>query len=175
MSKTIVRKVFPEDIPETQEVFYKTWLATYPNAEIGVTIDDIEDRFVDRNDPERIQKLKDRVRGLADSERFLVCEIDATVVGVCRLVIDAEKNKLQAIYVLPEYQDRGIGTMFWAEALKFFDPKKPISVCVAIYNAGAIAFYKKLGFVETGKVFHEERLRMKGGAIIPQTELLIPV
>ena len=175
MNDILIRDIVPEDMPQTQLVFYKTWLASYPNAEFGITVDDIEGKYASQNNPERLRQLQERVRNLPKNERYLVCEVGGTVVGVCRLVIDDAKNNLQAIYVLPEYQGKGIGTMFWAEALKFFDPKKPVSVCVATYNAKAIAFYKKLGFKETGRVFNEERLRMKSGAIIPQTELLMGV
>jgi ribosomal protein S18 acetylase RimI-like enzyme len=97
------------------------------------------------------------------------------VVGVCRVVNHPDKNQLQAIYVLPEYQGRGVGRMLWEEAQKYFDIEKDTIVHVADYNEKAIGFYKKVGFVDTGKRFSEERYKMKSGAIISEMEMVIKI
>jgi ribosomal protein S18 acetylase RimI-like enzyme len=86
-----------------------------------------------------------------------------------------DKNNLQAIYVLPGHQGKGIGSNLWAEALKFFDSTKDTTVEVVEYNSNAIDFYKRLGFEETGKKLANERLRMKSGSILPEIELVIKV
>ena len=44
----------PDDVIGMQEVFYQGWLATYPNAEHGITLDDIEDRYKDRYAEDKI-------------------------------------------------------------------------------------------------------------------------
>jgi hypothetical protein len=49
------------------------------------------------------------------------------------------------------------------------------TVEVATYNSNAIAFYKKLGFIETGRRFTNEKTRMKSGSIIPEMEMVIKV
>lgn len=97
------------------------------------------------------------------------------VVGVCRVVIHADQNKLQAIYVLPGYQGKGLGEKLWIYAQRFFDPNKDIIVQVASYNEGAISFYRGLGFEDTGKEWIDEEFRMKSGAGIPETEMVIKV
>lgn len=74
---------------------------------------------------------------------------------------------------LPEYQGLGLGRVLWEEAKKIFDSQKDIIVHVASYNNKAINFYKKLGFVSTGKIFFDERFKMRNGAIIPELEMII--
>jgi ribosomal protein S18 acetylase RimI-like enzyme len=44
---------------------------------------------------------------------------------------------------------------------------------LAVYNDRAKAFYKKLGFVDTGKRFIDERFRNKSGSIAPQMEMVL--
>ncbi|MFA6278776.1 MAG: GNAT family N-acetyltransferase [Candidatus Paceibacterota bacterium] len=163
-----IQKAVPEDALGVGEVFYKTWLATYPNEEFGITVDDIEDRWKDRNKADG-----SRIRNAPDNELLLTAKDGDKIVGVCRAVKHTDKNNLQAIYILPEYQGQGLGNSFWKEALKFFDPKKDITVEVAIYNANAIEFYEKLGFKDSGKRFSNERLKMKSGAILPEMEMVI--
>ncbi len=165
-------KAAPEDTLGIQEVFYKTWLATYPNHELGITVEDIDVFFKNRTDPSEIERRAYQISHLPQNESFLVAKEESKVVGVCRLVIRNEYNQLQAIYVLPEYQGRGIGTMIWSEASTFFDPSKDVVIQVATYNKNAIGFYRTLGFIDTGRRFTEERHRMPiSGALIPEMEM----
>lgn len=85
----------------------------------------------------------------------------------------ADKNQLQAIYVLPEYQHQGIGTMLWQALCKSFDVSMPTIVQVATYNKQAIVFYEKLGFTDTGKRWQDDKFRMKSGVVIPEMEMEI--
>ena len=168
-SNITIQKATPDDAQGIGEVFYKTWLATYPNEEIGLTEDDVEFKFKDRH-------LADgsKYANIPDNQSVLTAKDGDLVVGICRLVKHEEMNELTVIYVLPEYQGRGIGKMFWNEALKFFDPSKSIIVKVVSYNKNAIEFYKKLGFKDTGKIFYDEHFRMKSGVIPPETEMTLP-
>ena len=86
-------------------------------------------------------------------------------------MIKEEKNQLQMIYVLPEYQGKGIGKLLWNEVKKYLDKTKETYVELVTYNENAIKFYQKLGVVDTGKRFLEERFRMKSGNILPQMEM----
>ncbi len=163
----------PDDVLDIQNVFYKTWLTTYPNEEIGITVEDIEDKFKDAFSEDTLQKRRESIQNMSEDIKLLVAKDNEKVIGICRLTKREKINQLQAIYVLPEYQGMGIGYKFWNEALKFFDDKKNILVQVAEYNRQAIEFYKKLGFVDNGRRFTEERHRMKSGALIPEMELEI--
>ena len=163
----------PEDARGIAEVFYKTWLVTYPNEKVGITVDDIEDRFKNSFTEESLAKRADRIAHPKDNEVFFLAKDSDRVVGVCNIVKHPDKNQLQAMYVLPEYQGKGIGNLLWERAKKDLDLDKDTIVQVATYNTNAINFYRKLGFVETGKQFQNEHFRMKSGVIIPDTEMVI--
>jgi ribosomal protein S18 acetylase RimI-like enzyme len=170
---TIQRPV-KEDAKDIQQVLYKTWLVTYPNAEAGITVEDIEERFKDRFSPAAIQKRIAEILDISESNLFLVAKEKEKVIGVCRATKKETYNQLMAIYILQDYQRKGIGKMFWKEVLEFFGNEKDAIVRVATYNTQAITFYKKLGFTDTGKRFTEEHFRMPiSGSHIPEMELII--
>ena len=162
-----------KDVEQIQEVFYQTWLATYPNEEAGVTLDDIHDRHKDRMSPERLEKRRKDVDGSLPNTRMFVAEIDGQVAGICRVTKESAYGHLDAIYVLPEHQGKGAGKLLWRAALEFLGTDHEIRVEVATYNTRAIDFYTRLGFDDTGVRFEEERLRMKSGANIPQMRMVL--
>ena len=163
----------PEDARGIKEVQYKTWLATYPNQEVGITVDDVEDRFKDAFSEASLKKNEDKIRNKsAENREMFVAKEDGKIIGFCTVTRQIGKNQLNAIYVLPESQGKGIGLALWQRATEFIDPTKDTTVEVASYNAQAIEFYKKLGFAETGRYFHDERFKMKSGAILPEAEMM---
>src|SRR5258708_6333333 len=165
----------PEDVLGIQEVFYKTWIETYPNEELGITLEDIEDRLKNSFTEESIKSRIEGITNPREGEMLFVAKENQKVLGLCRVVVYEDRNQLQAIYVLPEEQSKGIGTSLWKEAKKHFDQTKKTVVHVATYNTDAISFYKKLGFVETNKVWNDEKFKMKSGSIIPQMEMVLEV
>lgn len=92
---------------------------------------------------------------------------------MCNGLKNKDYNELSAIYVLPKYQRLGLGYALWEEVKKFFSTEKNIIVHVASYNKKAINFYEKLGFIKTGKIFSDEKHKMRNKAIIPETEMII--
>ncbi len=173
--KIVIAEPKPEDAREIEELFYRTWLETYPNKEAGVTRDDVEDKYKSSFSDEMLAKRAERIAQPPDGDTLLLAKEGKKIVGLCRVVVHQDKNQLQAIYVLPEYQSRGVGSLLWKEAQKHFDVRRDIVVHVATYNTKAVAFYKKLGFEDTGLRFKEERFTMKSGATIPEMEMRIHV
>jgi ribosomal protein S18 acetylase RimI-like enzyme len=161
-----------EDARGTIEVQYKAWLTTYPNEKLGITIDDIEHRYKDAFSGERLKKREKIITDPEPNEKYIIAKDGDKVVGMCYVIIQENKNQLQAIYLLPQYQGKGIGTQLWNAVLPFFEKSKDIYVEVADYNEKAISFYKKLGFVDTGRRFSDERFRMKSGSILPEMEMI---
>ncbi len=162
-----------QDLHDIQEVFFQTWLVTYPNKELGITREDIELQFKDRHSPETLEKRRQGLCNPPKERPFFIAKDGEKVVGVCRVNLHDDKNQLQAIYVLPECQGKGVGYKLWQHAQTFFDPKKPTIVQVATYNEQAINFYKKLGFIDTGKRLTEERHRMPiSNTLIPEMEMV---
>lgn len=163
----------PKDARGIAEVFYRTWLATYPNEEAGITVDDVEGRFKDTFTEEGLARRAATI-AQADTDRSCILAKDGDrVIGVCNVARYPDKNQLQAIYVVPEYQRKGVGALLWQEAQKHFDEGKDTIVQVVVYNKNAIEFYRKLGFKDTGKQWRDDRFVMKSGAAFIETELVI--
>jgi ribosomal protein S18 acetylase RimI-like enzyme len=163
----------PEHVEAVQDVLYRTWLETYPNVEVGITVEDIEERWKDRNSEERLSRRKSELQKKDSHRKQIVATADGEVVGVSIATQSDTANRLNAMYVFPEYQGNGIGMTLWNEIQKFFDPAKDIVVGVATYNTRAIRFYSKLGFVDSGRRYTDDRFQMKSGALIPEMDLVI--
>ena len=163
----------PGDVIGMQEVFYQAWLATYPNEEFGITRNDIEERYKDRLSPEVLAKRTERLLRPTEDGITLIAKENEKVIGLCQMIRHSDHNQLRAIYLLPEYQGRGIGTMLWDEAKKCIDTSLQSIVSVATYNTNAIKFYERLGFVPTGKTWRDEKFKMKSGAVIPEMEMIL--
>ncbi|MCK9378872.1 MAG: GNAT family N-acetyltransferase [Candidatus Moranbacteria bacterium] len=169
-----VQKPTKEDIKGIQQVFYKTWLATYPNEEVGVTREDIKERFKYSLSENALSKRANEILDKSLDQLFIVAKDEAFVVGVCKVKKNKNYNELEAIYVLPDYQGKGIGKILWNSAKGFFGNKQNIIVSVATYNQQAINFYQKIGFVDTGKRFAKEKYRMPlSKTLVPEMEMMI--
>ncbi len=162
----------PGDERAINEVMYQAWLKTYPNKEHGVTDDDVHDRWKDRFSEERLAKRRADFAKPKEGVRVFVAKLGSTIIGMCRAVKGVESNRIQAIYIDPGYQGRGAGRALCNAAMAFFDPSLDIHVDVVDYNEGAIAFYRKMGFVDTGKRKQDERFRLKSGAIFTEMEMV---
>ncbi|MCC6735066.1 MAG: GNAT family N-acetyltransferase [Bauldia sp.] len=161
----------PDDVRASREVVYRTWLATYPNLERGISVEDIAHHFRDVFSEPSIAAFARRLAEPHPDEIRLDAWRDDTLVGVCRVLTSLERLKLQMIYVLPEHQRLGIGRALWQEALRSTGPRPEAIVHVASYNARAIAFYESLGFVDTGKRW-ESDLGFLSGALLPEMEMV---
>jgi ribosomal protein S18 acetylase RimI-like enzyme len=65
---------------------------------------------------------------------------------------DPAMPEIDWLIVSPRYQGRGIAAGLMRQALDWIGPGKPIKLGVIHFNARAIAFYRKFGFVETGEI-----------------------
>jgi ribosomal protein S18 acetylase RimI-like enzyme len=172
MDEIDILDAVPEDALGITNVFYKAWLSTYPNAEKGVTVEDIEDSYKDEFSAEKIDNLKELIRNIPENKKRLVAKKGAMVVGACTVIRNEHNNHLRTLYILPEFQSKGIGTRLWNKAMEFLDPRKDTYVQVADYTENAINFYKKLGFVDTGKRTPQESEKLKSGAVIVDMEMV---
>jgi ribosomal protein S18 acetylase RimI-like enzyme len=132
-------------------------------ADAGYSQDDFETRF-SKNVPVQIP---------LESEKYLLAKNGDVIVGFCYVEKEADKNVLHALYVLPQFQHQGIATKLWNSIREFLDSNKPMILEVLSSNAKAIKFYKKLGFVDTGKRFTDERFKSKSGLLLESTEMVL--
>ena len=168
----IIRDATTEDVRAIREVYYKTWLATYPNEAHGILMSDIEDKYKNSFTPESIKRGEEAILNLTSDERILVASADGIIVGTSKLKKGAERNEMHTIYILPEFQGKGLGRALFAESLAWFDKNKDIQIDTAVYNYQAIKFYEGLGFVATGEIFTDEEFRMPSGGIIREQRMV---
>ena len=168
-----IEKPTSEDVRDIQELYYRTWLATYPNEKAGISRADIEDHFKNAFSPETIAKRTERIVRPPEGETSLVARDQGKVIGLIRSTVFADHNQINVFYVLPEYQGKGIGHALWDEIEKSLDSEKETRVHVFEYNERAIDFYRKRGFKDTGERFtRPERFTFKSGAIMPESSMI---
>lgn len=89
-----------------------------------------------------------------------VIQLDGVDIGRLRIVRSAESIYIGGIQILPEFQNRGIGTVIVTDLIQESNSVGiPITLEVHEVNTKALNFYKKLGFVEVGR--EEGKLSMR--------------
>ncbi len=174
--KIKIRSSIPDDVYGIREVQRETWLKTYPNREEGITIEDIKAKFKIDETPEGKKKIEERKKKYQDKNTGIwVAEDEKRIVGFCTAIKEEKHNRVGAVYVLPTYQRRGLGRLLIEKALGWLRDRKEILVNVARYNQQALDFYKKFGFIETGrKGAFDEAAKLPSGKLIPEIELVKP-
>lgn len=86
------------------------------------------------------------------SQDFEVVRWGRRDVGVMAVVRGPDGFKLNQLFILPEYQGRGVGAAVMARLLgEARSVELPVRLQVLHVNARAIAFYERLGFARTGR------------------------
>ena len=79
-------------------------------------------------------------------ERLFVAETDSEIVGF--VSVWEPENFIHHLYVLPEYQGRGVGTLLHHAAVQVL--AKPVELKCLSHNKRALSFYRKLGWKTVG-------------------------
>lgn len=145
-----IRKALPRDAAGIAEVQKDGWLTAYVNEEKGVTVASIEARFADMLD--RTARWNATICLSDFIERGVwVAEFKERILGFTAPRLDSEGiARVGALYVHHEARRQHVGTDLLQEVFHLYKGT-PIFLDVVDYNAPAIAFYKKHGFVFTGK------------------------
>ncbi|MDO8429053.1 MAG: GNAT family N-acetyltransferase [Candidatus Daviesbacteria bacterium] len=160
------------DVLEVSRLLRDTWLDTYPNSEHKITREEILQRY-DEASPdfqERIEKRKTNVNKDPNVHSWVAKEGEK-IVGFCTAT-KGKENRINAIYVFPEQQGRGIGWKLMKNALDWIGEADEICVNVASYNQKSIEFYEKVGFRKTSKEIVGDAGRFPSGAVIPEIEMV---
>lgn len=95
------------------------------------------------------KELHDRRFTTQDLRIIQFCGIDVGFLATSRTRATLKVNQL---YILPEYQGRGIGTACMARVLDDASLRqKPVVLQVLKVNTRGVAFYQKLGFIIVGE------------------------
>ncbi len=140
--ETIYREWTLDDTNEIQKVLFNTWLASYSDF---IPMTDIQWYFNNYYSDINFARLFDDTNTTS-----YVAEIKKNIVGYARMKFNQEQKRcyLESLYVLPEFQGKGIGT----DLLKIVEQNaqkhsyNQIWLGVMEQNIPSLEWYKKLGF-----------------------------
>ncbi len=121
--QVVIREQKESDIPELEQLFLVTRRETFTH-----------------DPPEKVQ-LADFTKMTA-TEKVFVAEAQGKVVGFISLYV--EDKFIHNLYVLAEWQNKGIGKKLLKKAVEVAPP--PLELKAVLYNTRACKFYEKQGF-----------------------------
>jgi diamine N-acetyltransferase len=141
-----------EDLPLLQVIGYETFNETFKHMNTPSNMDAyLEKAFT-------IEKLKQELSNPNSTFYFMFAE--GNLAGYLKVNIEnaqsewAASNSLEIerIYLKKEYQGKGLGRMLLNKGLELAETVGKDFVWLGVWekNTGAIAFYKKMGFTESG-------------------------
>jgi ribosomal protein S18 acetylase RimI-like enzyme len=171
----VIELARPEDAEAIANIQKDTWLNTYPNETIGLTKEDILQKF-DGEDglgmSRRIEWFKRAIESIDDTHTLFVARLNENILGYIMSSPNNGQQRVGALYVLPETQGKGIGSKLLTEAINWYGREHDTYLHVASYNQNAIKFYERFGFERTGQEFEEPEEALNGKTI-PETEMIL--
>lgn len=140
-----------DDAEGLATVAYKSWIDTYPNENLGISVEYIRKLREHWISEDGIQLVRERIKRLdSDTGFFLRVAKDSEgrVVGFIDGIEGNEAYELQDLFTSESTHGSGLGTQLWQSFKSWVDPRKPIRLSVVPYTDRAPAFYKKIGFQE---------------------------
>ncbi|MFA6502645.1 MAG: GNAT family N-acetyltransferase [Candidatus Paceibacterota bacterium] len=159
-----------------REVQRETWLNTYVNERSGITPNDIGwyfDSFKKAFSAESLKRTAAELQEQKSGEAAFVAKEHGEIIGYAWAMTSPIQNELGALYVLPSYQGRHVGTDLWNQARSIFNPALSTVLTVNRDNAPAIAFYERLGFKPTDEEV-ASGLTFPSGAIFREMRMVRP-
>lgn len=146
-----IRKAIPEDLEEITYVNRKTWKTTYPNI--------IDQNFLDNLHltipKDEIERKKNEIKeGKTD---YIVAVDNEKIIGMLKYLKSKDEEykdtaEVQALYLLKEYQKKGIGTQMVKMAAKEMSKKNYKNMIIGCLKENpSNEFYKKIGGKLIGK------------------------
>ncbi|HRJ69603.1 MAG TPA: GNAT family N-acetyltransferase [Beijerinckiaceae bacterium] len=141
MSGLRIRDATLADVAAVRALLIETWHATYDGT-LGA---------------EKVREITDRWHAEAvlaaqvdeGNAAFLVAEREGKLVATASAALGCDRSiDLRRLYVHPSDQGRGVGKELFASCLARFPACQSVRLEVEPRNAAAIAFYRRLGFIE---------------------------
>ena len=144
-----VREITIEDGESSHELLKRLHVATYENAELGISSEQIEERFNKRTPEERHDRLEQRIAD-NNNQAYVACDSSGKIIGmVAPRIEDDGTRRIGALYVDRDWQGKGLSHELMQKALTLHEAdKNDVELYVVSYNNRAKAFYRKWGFEE---------------------------
>ena len=140
----------------------------------GWSSKEIEDHFPPEKTVKAIDRLEKAINNFTEANiLFVAKDENNNVVGCCFAEKQEDKNTIEAVYVLPEFQGLGLAKELYDKASAQLNPKNDTYLDVFSLNSKAINFYKKQGFSETGKKTFDERFIGATGEMLEIAEMVL--
>lgn len=113
IEERLILKAAPGDIPAVQELMEHASRGMYELC--GWTPDDISKHFI----PKKKNDTESRPAFDEETDILIVSkDIEGRVIGCCFASKQEDRNRIEAIYIQPEYQGTGLAKELYDEALK---------------------------------------------------------
>ncbi|MFI6730851.1 GNAT family N-acetyltransferase [Streptomyces sp. R-74717] len=148
----VIEAAHPDDAAWLGPLQLRTWLQTYPNAEVGIDENWIREQRGSSATAEGIAQWRDFIEAARQRPDLLFCRVvwsEAEIVGFLCGRRD-EVVTLGPMYLLNDAQSQGIGGRLMTEFLTWAGPTR-ICLWVTDYNESAVRFYQRHGFEITGE------------------------
>jgi ribosomal protein S18 acetylase RimI-like enzyme len=139
-----VRTASERDLPAVQKLLRETWHATY-DAIYGVErVNEI------KRDWHSLESLKSRLS--KPHSEFVLFEGEEGIIGMAfASQSDPGFVTLYQLYVHPDAQRRGVGSLLVDEIIAAFPDAKSLRLEVEPENTSSVAFYAAKGFAQVGR------------------------
>ena len=154
----LIRQWTLKDLPVVQRVTWTTWLDAYSSF---IPERDLKSYFDSHYTLEALSALVQ-----PPAKNGFVAVVDDKVVGYAKTLFNGEEKRfyVSSLYILPEYQGKGIGGKLMAAAEEHARSFGVESVWLGVMtqNTQALEWYKKMGF----EFFEEAPFAMGGTTVI---------
>ncbi|KUL06585.1 GNAT family N-acetyltransferase [Bacillus licheniformis] len=147
-----IKRCTLEDLHKLQEIGYETFNETFKH----------------QNSPENMKAYLDKAFNLKQLEKelsnsssqFFFVYFNNEIAGYLKVNTDEaqsekmgdESLEIERIYIKNNFQKHGLGKYLFNKAVEIAKELNKKKICLGVWekNENAIAFYKKMGFVQTG-------------------------
>ncbi len=158
------------DAVDIAQIQFDSWLKTYPNAEAGLTEEDIRHKLGDLE--KRTERWRAKLENKSPSEQIFVIKQEGKIIGFCKGEKREIENHVDALYLDPQAEGIHAGSTLFRSILDWLGSEKSCVLEVTSYNKRAIDFYHRFGFEDVGK---GESILIADGKTMPTTVMRKPI
>lgn len=143
-----IRATTADDIVVLRHMHAKSWLATYPNDNAGISYDWVKEETDSWLTEKGLAKSREHFKNIFDSPEHLhqiAVDDEGKVIGLVHVLNQDGHKHLGALYVDEAYHGMGLAQQLMERANQWIGDEA-VDLEVVTYNKRAIRFYEKQGF-----------------------------